>query len=444
VIPSRTKIYQGEYITTGVKLFTRVSIASYHVVNLPTFEGFFKQDIETPALRSLEQENINGEAYGTGILQRSVLFAQKSGTLIINPATVEVGIQQRVQSRSRSFFDDFFGGSVQTVPRELKSAPVNITVLPLPTGKPASFTGGVGQLDFKAKTDKTEVKANDPVTLTLTVSGTGNLRFIDAPRVNFPPDFEVYDPKVTNNLNAVSTTGNKVFEYLVIPRHGGTYRIPAIEFSYFDPQAKQYKTVKSEEFILNVEKGEEQPGTTVVSGITREDVKFLGKDIRYIKTGDMKLRHSEDIFFGTWKFWLWFIIPLIGFIIIAYVRRKYISRYSDVAFVKNKRANRFASKRLKTAQNFMNKGEQENFYEELSRALWGYLSDKLTIAVAGLSRDNVKNMMERHNVDETTANEFIEVIDDCEFARYAPSQRADMNTLYSRAVDVINKMQKVM
>lgn len=444
VIPNRTKLYQGEYLTATVKLYSKLSISSLTNVVFPTFEGFFKQEIETPPLRNLDPETVNGTTYYTGVIQRFVLFPQKSGTLTINPCTMEVGIQQRVQTRSRSIFDDFFGGSVQTIPRELKSNPVNITVLPLPDGKPASFTGGVGQLDFKAALDKTEVKANDPVTLTLTVSGTGNIRFVDAPRINFPPDFEVYDPKISNNLNAVSTTGNKTFEYLIIPRHGGTYRIPSVEFGYFDPQTKQYKTIRTDEFVLEVERGEEQPGTTVIGGVTREDVKFLGQDIRYIKTGKIILRPAGDIFFGTWKFWLCFIIPLAGFILIVYLRRKYISKYSDAVFVKHRRANKFAAKRLKQANHFMNKGQQEAFYEELSRALWGYLGDKLAIPVAELSRDTVKSTLEQHQVDEQIANEFIGVIDDCEFARYAPAAGADMNTLYSRAVDTINKMQKQM
>jgi hypothetical protein len=190
--------------------------------------------------------------------------------------------------------------------------------------KPASFSGGVGQMKFEATVDKTEVKANDPVTLKVTVSGNGNMKFVDAPRINFPPDFEVYDPKVSTKLNATATSGSKTFEYLIIPRHGGTYKIPAIEFSYFDPQARQYKTLHTDEYTLTVERGEEQPGTTVVSGVTREDVKYLGKDVRYIKTGKMKLREVGDNFFGTWKFWLWYLVSLMAFAVIVYLRRKYM------------------------------------------------------------------------------------------------------------------------
>jgi hypothetical protein len=378
------------------------------------------------------------------VLRKYVLFPQKSGTLTINPCKMEVGINQRVQTRSRSLFDDFFGGSVQTIPREATSRPVNITVLPLPEGKPASFSGGVGQMKFEATIDKTDVKANDAVTLKVTVSGNGNMRFVDAPRINFPPDFEVYDPKISNKLNPSTTSGSKTFEYLIIPRHGGTYKIPAIEFSYFDPQTKQYKTLNSNEYTLTVERGEEQPGMTVVSGISREDVKFLGKDIRYIKTGKINLHQAGENFFGTWKFWLGYLVPLAAFAAIVYLRRNYIRKYANVAMVKERKANRFAAMRLKQARKFMDSGQKELFYEELSRALWGYLGDKLNIPVAELSKDNAKTAMEQRRVDTALADEFTGVIDDCEFARYAPFVEMEHapSILYSRAVEVINKLQK--
>ncbi len=437
VLVDRKQVYRGEYITATLKLFTKVNISSYGVKNLPTFEGFFKQDLETPQLKQLQQETINGVAYGTGVVGRFMLSPQKEGTLNIGSVEMTVGIEKPIRMG--------FGYMTQTVPQELRSSPTNITVLPLPDGKPASFTGGVGQMKLETTVDKTELKANDPVTLKVTVSGTGNIKFVDPPRMNFPPDFEVYDPKVSTNLNAAATAGNKIFEYLIIPRHGGTYKIPSVEFSWFDPQAKQYTTPRSEEYTLAVERGEEQPGTTVISGITREDVKYLGKDIRYIKTGNMKLRHAGDNFFGTWKFWLWYLIPALAFAVIVYFRRKYIRKYSDMALVKNKKANRYAAKRLKQARRFMDKGENEQFYEELSRALWGYLSDKLNIPVAELSKDSAKAAMERHKADAALADEFIGVIDDCEFARYAPAAASsDMNALYNRAVEAINKMQKAM
>ena len=443
LLTDRRQVYQGEYISATVKLFSTSSVATIGNVELPAFDGFFKQELETPPIRQLEQETVNGVPHLTGVLRRYVLFPQRSGTLTVSPCKMEVGINQRVQSRSRSLFDDIFG-SVQTIPREVTSRPVNITVLPLPEGKPASFSGGVGQMKFDAIIDKTEVKANDPVTLKVTVSGNGNMRFIDAPRINFPPDFEVYDPKISTQLNPSTTAGSKTFEYLIIPRHGGTYKIPAIEFSYFDPQAKQYKILKSNEYTISVERSEEQPGTTVVSGITREDVKFLGKDIRYIKAGKMNLRRVGENFLGTWKFWLWYLVPLVAFAAIVYLRRKYIRKYANVAFVKERKANRYAAKRFKKARKYMDSGQKEQFYEELSRALWGYLGDKLNIPVAELSKDNAKAVMEQRNVDVALTDEFTGVIDDCEFARYAPvAAGSDMNALYSRAVDVINKMQKV-
>jgi len=277
--------------------------------------------------------------------------------------------------------------------------------------------------------------------LKITVSGNGNMRFVDEPRINFPPDFEVYDPKISTKLNPASTSGNKTFEYLIIPRHGGTYKIPSVEFSFFDPQAREYKTLRTVEYTLTVERGDEQTAMNVVSGITREDVKFLGKDIRYIKTGDIKLLQSGENFFGTWKFWLWYIVAIIAFAAMVYFRRKYILKYSDVAVVKNRKASRYAAKRLKKARGFMEKNQKELFYEELSRALWGYLSDKLNIPVAELSKDNAIAALEQRNVDAALIEAFTGVIDDCEYARYAPAAAgSDMNALYKSASEVINKI----
>ena len=434
VITDRRQVFQGEYINATVKLFSRLNVRSINNIEFPTFEGFFIQEIQTPPLRALEQEIINGVQYSTGVLQRYVLFPQRSGTLTISPCRMEVGINQRVQTQTRSFFDDFFGGGVQTIQREVSSRPVTITVLPLPEGRPASFSGGVGQMRLSTTISATEVKAHEAVTLRVTVSGNGNLRFVDAPRINFPPDFEAYDPRITNNLNASATAGSRTFEYLIIPRHAGTYRIPAIEFSYFDPQTRQYHTLHSDEFTLTVERGEEQPGL-IAGGVTREDIRHLSRDINYIKTGTFRLHRKGDNFFGTWQFWLWYIVPLTVFAATVYLRRKYIRKYADVAMVRNRRASRYAAKRLKQARKFMERGQREQFYEELSRAMWGYLGDKLNIPVAELSKDNAKDAMQQRQVDVALAEEFISVIDDCEFARYAPAAAGmDMKTLYERAV----------
>ncbi|MDR0715000.1 MAG: BatD family protein [Bacteroidales bacterium] len=443
IIPSRTKLYQGEYITATLKLFSKVNISNLNSLKAPGFEGFYKQELEVPPLRNLVKETVNGETYGTGVLQQFVLFPQKSGTLTISPCSLEAGVVQRVQTNNRSIWDDIFGSATQTVAREIKSRPVNITVMPLPEGKPASFGNGVGQMKMNVAADKTTLKANDPVTLKIVISGTGNLKFVDAPRINFPPDFEVWEPKVNVNLNAATTTGSKTFEYVLVPRHDGNYKLPAAEFSYFDPQAGQYKTLRSEEIVITVEKGNEQFGADATGRVTREGVKLLGNDIRYIRQNSGKWRKAGEYFFGTAPFILWYVIPLLAFSIFVYARRKYIRKYADAAFVKNKRANRYASRRLKQARLFLNGGKQARMYEELSKALWGYLSDKLNIPVADLSKETGKQMLRQRQVNETLINEFIDVIDDCEFARYAPpEENADMKTLYDRAAEAINKMQK--
>ena len=443
VIPDRRQVYQGEYLNVSLKLFSQLQVRAINNIDFPTFDGFFRHEVETPPLRALNQEEINGTAYLTGVFRQYVLFPQRSGTLTISQCNMEVVVNQRVQGQSRSLIDEFFG-RMQATTRQATSRPVTITVLPLPEGKPASFSGGVGQMRFAVTVDKTDVKANEAVMLKATVSGNGNMRFVDAPRINFPPDFELYDPQISTQLNAANTTGSKTFEYLVIPRHGGTFKIPSVEFSYFDPQAREYRTLLSEELTITVERGDELPGATIMSGITREDIRHIGRDISYIKTGTIKLHRAGDYFFGTWMFWMWYIVPLTGFTVTVFLRRKYIRKYADVAMVKNRRANRYATRRLKKARKLKDNGMKEQFYEELSRALWGYLSDKLTIPVAELSIDNATTIMEQRNVNATLSKEFTSVIDDCEFARYAPSTtESDMDTLYNNAVEVINRMQRV-
>jgi hypothetical protein len=438
VLPDRTKLYQGEYLNATLKIYSKLNLSSINNLKLSSFDGFYKQDVPTPQLHSLTRENINGEVYGTGVLGQFVLFPQKSGTLVISPATMEVGVTQQV--RSRSMFDDFWGGSVQVVPRQISTREVHITVLPLPEGKPASFINAVGQFKFTIAANKTEVKANDAVTLKLVISGTGNIKFADAPRINFPPDFETYDPKITVNLNEAATAGSKTYEFLIVPRHEGVYKLPAVAFSWFDPQEKRYKTISSDEIILNVDKGND-PADAVMSGVTQEDVKFLGQDVRYIKPV-VQLRRTGDLFFGSCRFLLWYALPTLLFVSIVYFRRKYIRKYADTAMMKNRRASRHAARRLKRARTCIAAGQPAQMYEELARALWGYLSDKLNIPPADLSKDNGKIAMQQHNVPESVADEFIAVINDCEYARYAPSAgSADMKTLYERAAEVIHKIE---
>lgn len=442
LIVDRKSIYQGEHVIATVKLYSKINISGIEEIEFPTFDGFLKQDIETAPLRSLEREVIDGEIYGTGVLQKVVLFPQRNGSIKIDPVKIVCSIQKR--SAPQSIFDDFFG-SYQTIPKEINSSPISINVKPLPENKPESFTGAVGNFNFEATIDKNKVKTNDAITLKLNISGNGNIRLADAPSINFPSDFEVYDPKTTQNIKNTQygSSGVKTIEYLMIPRYAGNFIIPSIEFGYFDPSAGKYITKKAGPFTINVEKGENDESATIVSGFSKEDVKYIGKDIRFIKTNPMVLLPFGNTFFGSKAFYMAYLIPFLIFILFAILKRKQIKDSQNITQLKNRKANKYALKRLKSAKSFLASNDKEKFYEETARALWGYLSDKLSIPMANLSKDNASENLRNKNVAEDLIIEFNRIIDECEFARFAPSTgHSEMDKTYRDALSIISKLQQ--
>jgi hypothetical protein len=443
VLVDKKNVVQGEYITATVKLYTKYSISSVDKLVYPAFADFFKQEIETPAGRLVE-ENVNGVVYGTAVIQKFILIPQRSGELKIDPMTFNCMIQQRAQRRSRSIFDDFFGGGVQDVPRNLKSKPVTINVRPLPSNKPASFAGTVGKFTFDANVDKTTAKTNDAITLKVNISGTGNIKLIEAPKISFPPDFDKYDPKVTLNTKASDggVSGTKTFEYLIIPRNPGNFKLTPISFSYFDVGANQYKTLSSKEFDFTIEKGSSTQNTTIVSGLSKEDVKFLGKDILFIKTSNFNLKKVNHYFFGSIWFDFIYALGLLGFIVIVWFRRRVIQQNANLALMRNRRADKFASKRLKQAKIHLAANEKAKFYDELLKGIWGYLSDKLNIPLSELSRDTACEIFTKREVDQGTVELFIQLVDNCEYAHYAPdSSGISLQDDYNKAIDLISKLQ---
>lgn len=418
---NKKNVYQGEELTAVIKIYSKVNLAGFEDINLPDFAGFWTQEIETPNQISLHRENVNGDIYNVGVLKKNLLYPQRSGEIVIEPVEIECIVRQQVKSQRRSFFDDFFG-SYKNVVVKTKSPKVKINVKPLPANKPESYEGAVGNLNFSADIDKTQTKTNDAVTLTVKLSGTGNIKLSDPPKIDFPPDFEVYDPKIKTNVKNTESgsRGSKTFEYLIIPRHSGKFRIPPIEFTYFNTSTKKFVTKSSKEFVIEVEKGNEEANKSVVSGYTKEDVKFIGKDIRFIKKGDIEYSKKGQYIVGTGKFYMAYIIPLLLLISILIIRRKRIAESRDVALMKNKKANKLSRKRLKKAAGYLKTGEKEPFYDEILKAMWGYLSDKLSIPVSELSRESAEEYMTGKGVDDDLVTRFLKVIDTCEFARYAP------------------------
>ena len=439
---SKTKVYEQEAILLTYKVYTQVNLTELRG-DIPDLKGFHTQEVELPNQKTFTLEHYNGRNYNTTIWRQLVLFPQQTGKVEIPSVTFEGTISQRIASADP--FDAFFnGGNVINIQKNLVTPKLVIDVKELPAGKPSNFSGGVGEFTISSSINTQELKTNDAVTIKLVISGTGNMKLINTPEVNFPQDFEIYDPKVDNkfNLTRNGLSGNKVIEYLAIPRHAGNYTIPPIEFSYFDLKSQSYKTLKTDAYTLNVAKGEGNSEQVVANFISKEDLKVLGQDIRYIKTGDTNLTRKDDYFFGSMSYWMWYIIPLALFIACMVIYRKQALENANVAKVRTKKANKVATKRMKNAGKLLAEKKTEAFYDEVLKALWGYISDKLSMPVSQLSKDNIEGKLQQHQVADELVKEFIDILNDCEFARYAPgSQDEKMDKIYSSAIEVISKME---
>jgi len=439
---SKTEVYEQEAVLLTYKVYTQVNLTQLHG-DTPDLKGFHTQEVELPQQKTFSLEHYNGRNYNTTIWQQFVLFPQQSGKLEIPSLTFEGTISQRVASADP--FDAFFnGGNYVNIKKNLVTPKLTINVKELPAGKPANFSGGVGEFTLSSSISTQELKTNDAVTIKLVISGTGNMKLINTPEVGFPQDFEIYDPKVDNkfNLTRSGLAGSKVIEYLAIPRHAGTYTIPPIEFSYFDLKSKSYKTLKTDAYTLNVAKGEGNADQVVANFTSKEDLKVLGQDIRYIKTGETRLTQKDDYFFGSMSYWLWYIVPLALFIAFMMIYRKQALENANVAKVRTKKANKVATKRMKNAGKLLAEKKSEAFYDEVLKALWGYISDKLSMPVSQLSKDNIEEELQKHQVADELIKAFIDTLNDCEFARYAPgNQDEKMDKIYSSAIDIISKME---
>ncbi len=443
IFVSKVKVHREEHLIATIKLFSRLNITRLENAKLPSFQGFITEELAVPPLTSLNRERINDQVYLTGVLKKYILYPQKSGEIKIDPFKLDIFYQKPGNRRSRNMFDDFFG-AVDSEGRKVISNSVTINVSDLPKNKPFSFSGAVGQIKLSASVDNSDVNTNDAVNLKVKISGNGNLKYINPLKIEFPSDFDVYDPKVSDNIkySESGAIGNKTFEYLMIPRHAGEFTIPSFSFSYFDTKTDQYKTQKAGPFNIKVAKSEGDTMVTVSTAFTKEDVKFLGMDIQFIKK-DIKLKKTDQFIFGTRTFYLPYVFGIILFLLIFLFRKKKIKESANIILVKNKKAKKFARKRLKKASGFMKKNQQEAFYEELVKALWGYISDKLGILVANLSKDNARSEMLNKEVDEEYIEQILNIIDRCEYARYAPvTEETKMDTLYKDAIKVISKLQQ--
>ena len=457
VIPSKKNVYVGEQVVLTYKLYTKVPVSSVSLSKMPSYAGFWTKDVSdnSGALKQ-SSEYVNGIEYTTAEIQKIILVPQRSGKLALDPMTMECIAQIRTESNNRrsmdpfeAFFNDpFFNRNIVNVKKELSSQTLTLDVKNLPeSGKPASFAGAVGNYNFKSDIDKTQLRTNEAVTITLTVSGTGNVELLQMPTPVFPPDFEVYDPKITTNVNdnANGLSGTKKAEYLVIPRRAGTFTIPAVEFSYFNPSSESYQTFSSEPYQIEVEKGEGGEDGGGIYASNQEDIKYLGSDIRHIMTGNARLKPTNTTFFGSAAYFVVLAILLLLFIILLFALKKREQMSKDTAANRNRKADKVARGRLKNAYQHLKAKDQEKFYVEMSQALWGYIADKMGIERSKLSMDTVSENMKDKNVPDELTQQFVDTLNSCEFARFAPgSAEEKMDDLYQRGIDVISKAEKVL
>lgn len=439
---SKTKVYEQEAILLTYKVYTVVDLRQLYG-DMPDLKGFHTQEVELPAQKTFSLEHYNGRNYNTTVWRQYVLFPQQSGTMEIPSITFDGVVAQRINSGDP--FDAFFNGGTNYVEikKKIVTPKLKINVAALPS-KPADFSGAVGTFTMASSINSKSVKTNDAVTIKLTVTGTGNMKLIGTPEVKFPQDFEVYDPKIDNqfNLTREGLSGSKTYEYLAIPRHAGKFTIPAVSFTYFDLKTKTYKTLKSEEYVINVEKGQGNADQVIADFTNKESVKMLGNDVRYIKRGATQFAQRGDYFYGTTAYWMWYIIPFVLFVGVILMYRKQAMDNANTAKMKTKKANKVAVKRMKLAGKLLSENKKNEFYDEVLKALWGYISDKLSIPVSQLSKDNIEQELSRYGVNEELVKAFINVLNDCEFARYAPGDENEaMDKVYTASIEIISKME---
>ncbi len=438
---AKTTVYEQEAILLTYKVYTLVNLRQLYG-KMPDLKGFHTQEIELPQQKTFSLEHYNGRNYNTTIWSQYVLFPQQTGKLEIPSITFEGIVAQ--QTISDDPFDAFFnGGGYIEVKKKIVTPKVTINVKPLPA-KPDNFSGGVGEFTLSSSINAKEVKTNDAVTIKLTIKGAGNMKLINTPEVKFPEDFEIYDPKVTNNFDVsrAGLSGTQTIEYLAIPRHAGDFTIPQVEFTYFDLKSQAYKTLKTEEYHLKVAKGKGNADQVIADFTNKENVKVLGQDVRFIKLGDTELLPKGKVFFGTTGYWLGYIIPFIIFVVLVIFFRKQAAENANIAKVKTKKANKVATKRMKLAGKLLAENKKNEFYDEVLKALWGYISDKLSIPVSQLSKDNIEAELMRYGVSDEVTKTFIDALNECEFARYAPGNENEaMDKVYAASVEAISKME---
>ena len=439
VSANKKKVYEQEPILLTYKVYTLVDLTQLEG-KMPELTGFHTQEIPLPQQKSFHIERVNGKPYRTVTWSQYVMYPQMTGKMEIPSITFKGIVVQ--QNRSVDPFEAFFNGGsgYVEVKRNILAPSIKIDVLPLPQ-KPANFSGGVGKFNISAQLNKNELKAGDPLSLRIVVGGIGNLKLIKQPVVNFPKDWDKYDPKVTDKTKLTSNglEGNMIYDILAVPRNQGHYTIPPVELTYYDTSLNQYKTIKTQSFEIEVAKGDGSRSSVV------DYSKDQPKDIKDIKKGDAELHSVDNFFFGSVGYLMSLLIPFAAFVALLVIFRKRAIDNADLVKMKGKKANKIATKRLRQANKLMLAGKSNEFYDEVLRALWGYVGDKLNMPAEKLSRENISEKLQSHNVDDNTISKFVSAIDDCEMMRFAPGDpEGNMNKTFESAMTAIMEIENVM
>jgi len=445
---SRSTVYQGEPVRASLTLYSRARIAGFEDVKLPSFNGFWSQELSADDYMP-QRETVGGKVYDSRIIKEYLLYPQQSGVLTIEP-TEMTAIAQVIMQNSRNF-DPFFGGGteVYNVPRKLSTGAVKLTVKPLPAGAPASFTGAVGAFSLTAVEPSAELKVNSAATYTVKISGTGNLSFVEAPKLELPSSFELYNVRSTESIrsSAAGTSGYRQFEYPFIARAEGEYDIPAVKFSYFSPEKGEYVTLMANALHLNVQPdGSSSVATTAVQvlpGASKEGVRQLGSDIRFIKLSEPALRSSAVPLMLSNTYFVLLLLIVLLFVVAYFALQRRIRNNRNVVLVRNRRANKVAVQRFRVAEKYMKEGNRHAFFDEMLRALWGYMSDKLNIPVSNLTKENIRYELQRRGVAESEAQHFTDIITRCDEAQYSPAESVQMEQVYADGVGVISHIESV-
>lgn len=434
IVMSKQKVYEQEAVVCTIKLYTKYQISQFMTTLQPSFDGFLIEELPlSPNLNNVE--HYNGENYMVAELKKCILFPQKSGKLTITSGNYDVTAVQYENIRT------LFGTMRQPVETkvQVKSNSASVNILPLPEPRPETFSGAVGQFSVKTELKPDKFKTYEAASYIYTISGTGNVKYLKAPEVNFPSQFDVYDPQSSIDAKPAGSNvkGVSKFEYTFIPQYVGDYEIPASKFTYFDPATAKYVTLDVPAKNIAVAKG-----VATAAAVDRKDLELKNKDILHIKTGDLGLQKSHEMYLNTFVYWLWYIIPVIVLLAIMWYYRKTLKEHSNMQLLKTKRANKVAKKRLKQAKAFMQANDSGKFHAEILKALWGYLSDKLSIPVSELNKENITSELERYGADNAIIEDVMNILNKCEFAQYAPELGGgDMSGVYDEAGEIMDKLE---